>query len=183
MGSRIHDRTYRSAAELVRAIRDEHVLEAIGLDSWLLANRVVWPALEAGVPLVIGGEFAAALQGVPIGEPEMVLHVRLPDLDAFHRVVRTAHGSLGVLGSSLGTLAREDVTVGSELAVIALGGLIRVLMVDEPPAAKMISVERWFVEDRTPVDVPVVPLVELLESGAVGSVTTALAERLLQRGL
>ncbi len=41
-----------------------------------MANRVVWPALVAGVPMVVGGEFAAALQGVPIADPEMVLHVR-----------------------------------------------------------------------------------------------------------
>jgi len=127
MRNRIHDRTYRSSAELIRAIRDVYVLtqdelagrtglsryqlcrwengvreptlamlrqvlgefglavtfgmepstaalderlalgtDAIGLDSWLLANRVVCPALGAGVPLVVGGEFAAALQGVPI---------------------------------------------------------------------------------------------------------------------
>lgn len=48
--------------------------DAIGLDSWLLANRVVCPALGAGVPLVVGREFAAALQGVPIDDPQIVLH-------------------------------------------------------------------------------------------------------------
>lgn len=150
MARRIQDRIYRSTAELMRAIRDEHVLtqdelagrtglsryqlcrwekgtreptlamvrkllgefgvavtfgvesstaaldeqlecgaDAIGLDAWLLANRVVWPALLAGVPMVIGGEFAAGLQGVPIEEPEMVLHLRLSDLRAFQDVVRT----------------------------------------------------------------------------------------------
>ena len=242
MGPRIHDRTYRSAADLMRAIRDEHVLtqdelagrtglsryqlcrwekdtreptlegirqvlsefglavtlgverstavlderlesgaDAIALDSWLLANRVVWPALAAGVPMVLGGEFAAALQGVPIEDPEMVLHVRLPDLDALHRVVRTARCTLGVLGSSLGCLEPEEVTVGSELLVVAMAGTIRILVVDELPVTKVIGVERQFVGDNTPIDVPVVSLVALRESGVLGSVAAALAERLQQR--
>lgn len=51
-------------------------LDARGLDAWLLAHRVMWPALAAGVPMVVGGEFAAGLQGVPIADPEMVLSVR-----------------------------------------------------------------------------------------------------------
>jgi transcriptional regulator with XRE-family HTH domain len=242
MGSRIHDRTYSSAAELMRAIRDEHLLtqdelagrtglsryqlcrwekgsreptlemvrrvlgefglavtlgvepstaaldecletglDAIGLDSWLLANRVVWPALSASVPMVLGGEFAAALQGVPIEDPEMVLHMRLADLDAFRRVVRTARCTLGVLGSSPGALELEAVTVGSELTVVAMLGMIRVLMVDELPISQVIGVERQFVADRTPFDVPVVPLAALRQSGALGPVAAALAERLQQR--
>jgi transcriptional regulator with XRE-family HTH domain len=146
MGNRIQDRTFRSPAELVKAIRDEYVLtqdelagrtrlskyqlcrwekgsreptlamlrrvldefglavtfgvepttaalderlasgaEAIGLNSWLLANRVVCPALMAGVPLVVGGEFAAALQGVPIENPHIVVHLRLRILIRFIR--------------------------------------------------------------------------------------------------
>lgn len=242
MGTRIHDRIYRSAAELVRAVRDEHVLtqdelagrtglskyqlcrwekgtreptlamvrqvlgefgmtvtfgvepstaalderlesgtDTIGLDSWLLAHRVVWPALVARVPVVLGGEFAAALQGVPIEDPEMVLHVRLSDLDAFHRVVRAARCNLGVLGSSLGALDPEEITVGSELTVVAMVGLIRILVVDELPVARLIGVERQFFEDRSPIDVPVVPLATLRESGVLGSVAAALAERLQQR--
>lgn len=156
MRHRVHDKTYRSTAELMRAIRDEHLLtqdelagrtglsrhqlcrwekgarepalgvvrrvlgefgmavtfevepntaalderlepgvDAIGLDAWLLAHRVVWPALVAAVPMVVGGEFAAGLQGIPIEDPEMVLYLRLTDLDAFHRVVRTARCTLG----------------------------------------------------------------------------------------
>lgn len=242
MARRIDNRTYRSTAELIRAIRDQHLLtqdelagraglsryqlcrwekgareptleavrrvlssfglavtfgvepsaaalderlepgvDGIGLDAWLLANRVVWPALAAGVPMVVGGEFAAGLQGVPIEEPEMVLHLRLNDLDALHRVVLTARCTLGVFGCSLGTLEPEEITVGSELAVIALLGSIRVLLVEELPTARMITVERQFVEDRTPIDVPVVPLVELRESGILGSAAAALAGRLLQR--
>jgi transcriptional regulator with XRE-family HTH domain len=226
MGRRIQDRIYRSPAELMKAIRDEHVLtqdelarrtgmsryqlcrwekgtreptleavrrllgefglavtfgvepstaaldeqletgvDAIGLDAWLLANRVVWPALGAPtpmesvsikpVPMVVGGEFAAALQGVPIEDPEIVLHLRLADLGAFRRVVRTARCTLGVLGSSLDPLEREQVTVGSELAVVAMVGTIRVLLVDELPLTKVITVERQFVGDNTPIDVPV----------------------------
>ncbi|MGH3592493.1 MAG: helix-turn-helix domain-containing protein [Pseudonocardiaceae bacterium] len=242
MARRIQDRTYRSAAELMRAIRDEHVLtqdelagrtglsryqlcrwekgareptlamvrrllggfglavtfglepstaaldqrletgaDAIGLDAWLLANRVVWPALLAGVPMVVGGEFAAGLQGVPIEEPEMVLHLRLTDLNAFHEVVRTARCSLGVLGASLDPLKPEEITVGSDLAVVAMVGTIRVLLVDELPVAKVISVERQFVGDKTPIDVPVVPLAALWESGMLGTAAVALAQRLLQR--
>lgn len=242
MRRRIHDRTYRSTAELMRAIREEHLLtqdelagrtglsryqlcrwergarepalgvvrrvlgefglavtfgvepstaalderlepgvDAIGLDAWLLAHRVVWPALVAGVPMVVGGEFAAGLQGVPIEDPEMVLHLRLTDLDAFHRIVRTARCTLGVLGSSLGPLEPEEVVVGSELAVIALVGTIQVLVVDELPVTRVITVERQFMEGRPPIDVPVVPLTTLRESGALGSAAAALAERLLQR--
>ncbi|MGH4006128.1 MAG: hypothetical protein ACRDSO_18735, partial [Pseudonocardiaceae bacterium] len=158
-------------------------VEAIGLDAWLLAHRVVWPALAAGVPIVVGGEFAAGLQGVPIEDPEMVLHLRLSDLDAFHQVVQTARCTLGVFGASLGTLEPEEVTVGSELAVIALVGEIRVLVVEELPVTKVVTVERQFVEDRTPIDVPVVPLVTLQESGILGSAATALAARLLQRAI
>jgi len=242
MAHRIQDRTYRSTAELMRAIRDEHLLtqdelagrtglsrsqlcrwekgareptlemvrrllgefglavtfgvepstaalderlapgvDAIGLDTWLMANRVLWPALLAGVPMVIGGEFAAALQGVPLEDPEMVLHLRLTDLTAFHRVVHTARCSMGVLGSSLDPLEPEDITVGSELAVVAMVGTIRVLLVDELPVARVISVERQFVEDKTPIDVPVVPLVTLPESGMLGTLAAALAQRLLAR--
>jgi transcriptional regulator with XRE-family HTH domain len=181
MTRHILDRTYRSVTELLRAIRDEHLLtqdgfagrtglsryqvcrwekgtreptlemvrrvlaefglavtfgvepstaalderlesgaDAIGLDAWLLAHRVVWPALMAGVPMVVGGEFAAGLQGVPIEDPELVLHLRLSDLDAFHRVVRTPRCTLGVLGSSLDPLKPEEITIGGELAVVAL---------------------------------------------------------------
>lgn len=242
MAHRIQDRTYRSAAELVRAVRDEHVLtqdelagrtgvsryqlcrwekgareptlemvrrildefdlavtfavepttaalderlepgaDPIGLDAWLLANRVIWPALAVGVPMVVGGEFAAGLQGVPIENPEMVVHLRLADLDTFHRVVRTARCTLGVLGSSLDPLEREEITVGSELAVVAIAGTIRVLLVDELPVARVISVERRFVEDKTPIDVPVVPLVVLREPGMLGAAAAALAARLLAR--
>ncbi|MBV8539358.1 MAG: hypothetical protein JO063_07230 [Pseudonocardiales bacterium] len=54
-------------------------------------------------------------------------------------------------------------------------------MVDELPVARVISVERRFVEDRTPIDVPVVPLAALRESGVLGSVAAALAERRLRR--
>jgi len=243
MARRIQDRTYRSTAELMRAIRDEHVLtqdelagrtglsryqlcrwekgtreptlamvrrllgefglavtfgvepstaglderlesgvDAIGLDAWLLANRVIWPALAARVPVVIGGEFAAGLQGVPIEEPEMVLHLRLTDLNAFHDVVRTARCSLGVLGASLDPLEPDEITEGSELAVVAMAGTIRVLLVSELPVAKVISVERQFVGDKTPIDVPVVPLAALWESGMLETAAAALAQRLLQRG-
>ncbi|MGB7798193.1 MAG: helix-turn-helix transcriptional regulator [Pseudonocardiaceae bacterium] len=242
MAHRIQDRTYRSTAELMRAIRDEHLLtqdelagrtglsrsqlcrwekgareptlqmvrrllgefglavtfgvepstaalderlepgvDAIGLDTWLLANRVLWPALLAGVPMVIGGEFAAALQGVPLEDPEMVLHLRMTDLTAFHRMVHTARCSMGVLGSSLDPLEPEEITVGSELAVVAMVGTIRVLLVDELPVARVISVERQFVGDKTPIDVPVVPLVMLPESGMLGTLAAALAQRLLAR--
>lgn len=131
--------------------------------------------------MVVGGEFAAGLQGIPIEDPEMVLHLRLPDLDAFHRVVRTARCTLGVLGSSLDPLEPEEITIGSELVVVALVGTIRVLLVDELPVAKVITVERQFVEKRIPIDVPVVPLAALRESGLLGSAAAALAERLLQR--
>jgi hypothetical protein len=142
---------------------------------------VVWPALAAGVSMVVGGEFAAGLQGVPIEDPEMVLHLRLTELDALHRVVRAARCTLGVFGSSLGTLEPEEITVGSELAVITMLGSIRVLLVEELPVARVITVEPQFVGKRTPIDVPVVPLVELRESGILGSAAAALAGRLLQR--
>jgi transcriptional regulator with XRE-family HTH domain len=242
MARRILDRTYRSTAELMRAIRDEHVLthhelagrtglsryqlcrwekgtreptlamvrrllgefglavtfgvepstaaldqrlqfgvDAIGLDAWLLANRVVWPALLAGVPMVVGGEFAAGLQGVPIEEPEMVLHLRLTDLNAFHEVVRTARCSLGVLGASFDPLEPEEIMEGSELAVVAMVRTIRILLVSELPVAKVISVERQFVGDKTPIDVPVIPLEALPESGMLGTAVAVLAQRLLQR--
>jgi transcriptional regulator with XRE-family HTH domain len=242
MAQRIQDRVYRSTAELMRAIRDEHLLtqdelagrtgvsryqlcrwekgareptlnmvrrlldefglavtfgvepstaalderlepgaDAIGLDAWLLAHRVMWPALVAGVPIVVGGEFAAGLQGVPIEDPEIVLHLRLTDLKAFHQVVCTARCSLGVLGSSLDPLEPDEITVGSELVVVAIVGTIRILLVDELPIAEVISVERQFVEGKTPIDVPVVPLAELRESGMLGSAAAALAQRLLQR--
>jgi hypothetical protein len=142
---------------------------------------VLWPALLAGVPMVIGGEFAAALQGVPLEDPEMVLHLRMTDLTAFHRVVHTARCSMGVLGSSLDPLEPEEIMVGSELAVVAMVGTIRVLLVDELPVARVISVERQFVGDKTPIDVPVVPLVMLPESGMLGTLAAALAQRLLAR--
>ena len=242
MAHRIHDHTYRSTAELFRAIRDEHLLTqdelagraglsryqlcrwekgireptlgalrrvlgsfgmtvtfgvepstaalderlesgagAIGLDTWLLAHRAVWPALTASVPMVVGGDFAAGLQGVPIEDPEIILYLRLSVLGAFHRTVETARCTLGVLGPSLGTLEPEEITVGSELAVVALVGTIRVLLVDELPVARVITVERQFTEERTSIDVPVVPLVTLSESGVLGSAAAALAERLLRR--
>lgn len=241
----IHDRTYRSTGELMRAIRDEHVLtqdelagrtgmsryqlcrwekgtreptleavrqvlgefglavtfgvepstaalderlepgvDAIGLDAWLLAHRVVWPALEAGVPMVVGGEFAAALQGVPHEDPEIVLHLRLADLDALRRVIRTARctlGTLGILGSSLDPSNADEITVGSELTVVAMLGTIRVLLAEELPLTRVITVERQFVGDKPPIDVPVVPLVALRDSGVLGPAAAALAERLLQR--
>jgi hypothetical protein len=153
--------------------------EAIGLDSWLLANRVVCSALMAGVPLVVGGEFAAALQGVPIENPHIVVHLRLTDINTFHQVVRAARCTLGVPGSSLVGLEPEDITPGTELTVFALVGTIQVLVVDELPVAKLISVQRPFVSDPTAVDVPVIPLAVLRESKALGATAAALAQRLL----
>jgi hypothetical protein len=81
----------------------------------------------------------------------------------------------------LDALEPDEITVGSELAVVAMVGTIRVLLVNELPIAKVISVERQFVEDKTPIDVPVVPLVVLQESGMLGSAAAALAQRLLQQ--
>ncbi|HKR51681.1 MAG TPA: helix-turn-helix transcriptional regulator [Pseudonocardiaceae bacterium] len=244
MAHGIHHHTYRSTAELIRAIRHEYLLtqdelagraglsryqlcrwekgareptleavrrmlsafgmtvtfgvepsgaaldeqleagvDAIGLDAWLLANRVVWPALAAGVPMVLGGEFAAGLQGVPIEDPEMVLHLRLTDLDGLHRVVQAARCTLGVFDSSSGTLEPEKIAVGGELAVITMLGSIRVLLVEELPVTMMITVERQFAGDPTPIDVPVVPLAELRKSGILGSGAAALAGRLLERAI
>jgi hypothetical protein len=153
--------------------------EAIGLDSWLLANRVVFPALMAGVPLVVGGEFAAALQGVSIENPHIVVHLRLKDINTFHQVVRAARCTLGATGSSLVGLEPEDITPGTELTVFALVGTIQILVVDELPVAKLISVQRSFVSDPTAVDVPVIPLAVLRESKAPGATAAALAQRLL----
>jgi len=111
----------------------------------------------------------------------MVLHLRLTDLHAFHEVVRTARCSLGVLGASLDPLEPEEITEGSELAVVAMAGTIRVLLVSDLPVANVISVERQFVGDKTPIDVPVVPLEALRESGMLEPAAAALAQRLLQR--
>ncbi len=243
MTRRVDDRTYRSTAELIKAIRDQHLLtqdelagrtgfsryqlcrwekgireptlltvrrmlspfglavtfgvepstaaldeqlqpgvHGIGLDAWLLANRVVWPALAAGVSMVVGGELAAGLQGVPIEEPEMVLHLRPAELSALHRVARAARCTLGIFGSSWDPLEPAEITVGGELAVITMSDSIRVLLVEELPVAKVITVEPRFAGDRPPIDVPVVPLAQLRESGILGSVAAALAGRLLQVG-
>ncbi|MGH3983897.1 MAG: hypothetical protein ACRDST_14745 [Pseudonocardiaceae bacterium] len=81
----------------------------------------------------------------------------------------------------MGTLEPDEVTVGSELAVVALVGVIRILVVQELPIAQVVTIERRFVEDRTPIDVPVVPLVTLQESGILGPAAAALAARLRQR--
>ncbi|HEU0089124.1 MAG TPA: helix-turn-helix transcriptional regulator [Pseudonocardiaceae bacterium] len=156
-------------------------MDAIGLDTWLLADRVVWPALEARVPTVIGGEFAASLQGVPIEEPEVVLYLRLVDLVALHRVVQSARATLGVLGASLYPLELADIAIGDELVVLAMGRLIRVVLVEELPVARLVLVERQFSASRAPIDVPVVPLATLCESGMLGTAAAALAGRLLQR--
>lgn len=242
MRRRIGDRPYRSAAELIRALRDEYLLtqgelagrtglsrhqlcrwekgtrqppldalrrilaefglavtlgvksrtaaldervelgvDAIGMDTWLMAQRVVWPALRARVPLVAGGELAAALQGVPIEEPEMVLHLRVADLGAFHRVVDAARCTLGVLGSSLDPIAPEEITAGSELAVVAMIGTIRILLVHRLPVSRIVEVEPQFVAEGTLIDVPVVPLEVLQGSGELAPAVAALAERLLLR--
>ena len=96
-------------------------------------------------------------------------------------MVRAARCTLGILGASRRTSEPEEVTVGSELAVVALAGTIRVLLVDELPMAKMISVEPQFAGERAPIDVPVVPLDVVRDSGVLRSAAAALAERLLQR--
>jgi transcriptional regulator with XRE-family HTH domain len=242
MRRRIGDRPYRTAAELIRALRDEYLLtqgelagrsglsrhqlcrwekgtrqppldvlrrilaefghavtlgvesrtaavderlelgvDAIGMDTWLMAQRVVWPALRARVPLVVGGELAAALQGVPIEEPEMVLHLRMADLDAFQQVVAAARCTLGVLGPSLDSVDPEEITVGSELAVVAMIGTIRIRLVGQLPVSRVVEVEPEFVAAGTVIDVPVVPLDVLQESGDLAPAVAALAERLLPR--
>ncbi|MDQ4009928.1 MAG: hypothetical protein M3228_04365 [Actinomycetota bacterium] len=91
------------------------------------------------------------------------------------------------------TVEPEKITFGSELAVVALVGVIRILVVQELPIAEVVTVERQLVEDRPPIDVPVVPLRALQESGLVhnaasagpsassGAAAAALAARLLQR--
>lgn len=118
MRRRIHDRTYRSTAELIRAIRDEHLLTQdelagrTGLSRYQLCR---WekgarePAL--GVVRRVLGEFDLAVTfGV---EPNTAaLDERLEPgvdaiLDAFHRAVRTARCTLGVLGSAAAALAER----------------------------------------------------------------------------
>ncbi|MGQ0775210.1 MAG: helix-turn-helix domain-containing protein [Pseudonocardiales bacterium] len=242
MARRVHDHIYRSPGELIRAVRDEHLLtqdelaercglsryqvcrfekgtreptleavrrvlgavgltitfgvepstaalderlapgaDAMSLDTWLIAYRVVWPALAAGVPMVIGGELAAALQGVPIEAPKTVLHVRFTGLDALRMVVQKARCMLGVLGSSRYSPEPEEITIGSELAVVTMGQTIRVMLVEELPTAQVVTVTRRIFEEGHPIDVPVVPLETLHESGVLGSAAATLAERLLQR--
>jgi hypothetical protein len=65
--------------------------------------------------------------------------------------------------------------------VVAMLGVIRVLVVGQLPVSQVIGIERQFVADSTPFDVPVVPLEALRQSGALGPVAAALAERLQQR--
>ncbi|MQA17243.1 MAG: helix-turn-helix domain-containing protein [Pseudonocardiaceae bacterium] len=155
----------------------------LGFDTWLAASRVIWPALDAGVPLVVGGELAAGLQGIPINDPELVLHLRLPALAALHTVVNAAHCVLGRAELPGLDGVADPATSEDELVIVAGTSMLRVVISDAVPATIMVTVPRTLdQQDGTGIAVPVIELGALRTGGTLGSTAEALADRLAARG-
>lgn len=140
----------------------------LGMDAWLLADRVLWPAIDAGIPLVLGGEFAAGLQGVPLADPECVLHLLLADRERFAVVARDAHCDFGW-------------DLDEQLVVECGLGRIPVLMANPLPGRVLVTVRRHLWGPENPIDVPVVPLADLVSGGGLEPAALALAGRAIER--
>lgn len=153
----------------------------LGVDTWLVLRRVVWPALDRQVPLVVGGELAAGLQGVPIIDPDMVLHLRLPHLAAFAAVVREAHCVLGKPGPVGLYDEPEEPAPEDELVVYAGSGTLRLRISDALPATAVVRVGRRLDDEDDTIAVPVVELAVLRGSSVLGPAAEALAARIVAR--
>ncbi|MGH4021904.1 MAG: helix-turn-helix domain-containing protein [Pseudonocardiaceae bacterium] len=154
----------------------------VGIDTWASVSRVLWPALDRHVPLVVGGELAAALQGVPVREPELVIHLRHDHLEAFGRVVDEARATLGRPGRPGLYDDPQQTGAEDELVVIAGACTIRVRVSDTLAASTVVTVDRYLDPERGGIEVPVVDIAALADSGALGPLPAALVARRLEKG-
>ena len=143
--------------------RDFHVLELLGPDLPRVLE-VAALAYEYGAGLVVGGEVAAVLQGVPVRSADIHIVVRPDDVGlvvkaagAFHHGVTDCHDHSGDLflyvGAARVRLVESEVLPGNRLV--------------------RVDFESWF--SGRPV--PVVELAVLSESGALGAGAAAMVRR------
>lgn len=159
---------------------DEPFWYRVGFSSWLLVQRLVWPLVDAGVPLVAGGELATVCHGVPVPDPELVVHVRRRDVPALEPLVAAAHADLV---RADGRPVDPDVGVAAEdeLAVRAGIDTVRVLVSDTLPASTLVAVPRLAHDGSRLLQVPAATVEGLLASGSLGPAALALTTRSAQR--
>lgn len=152
----------------------------VGWDSFLVVQRLVWPVVDAAVPVVLGGELGAVAHGVPVPDPDLLLHLREADLPALARVVRAARITLAT-AEGMPLEGVDDVDRGDELAILTGFDAVRVLVSDTLPASTLVTVPRSTDESGETIRVPAATVEELLASGALGPTALALTRRFVQR--
>lgn len=140
--------------------------ELLGLDVPALLE-VAAAAVAKGADLVVGGEVAAVLQGVPVESADLVFHVRPAHVDVLVRAARTRVAATERYGEP-GRLELRRVDV------VAL-----VVPVEVLPASRVVRREfRPWLSGR---ELPVVDLAVLYESGGLGPAAMALVARMAER--
>lgn len=125
-------------------------------------------AYENGADLVVAGETAAVLQGVPVRTADISIVVRPDDVRFVVRAAASFHHGV--------TDSYDD---PDELIVHAVGATARVTPSEVLPGSRLVRMdfESWF--SGRPV--PVVELAELSESGALGAGAAAMVRRMVLR--
>lgn len=148
-----------------------------GLGHLPRVERLVWPAVDAEVPLVLGGELAAVAHGVPVPDPRLLVHVRGSAVPALAAAARSARAVLGTPdGAPPGPPGHDE-----ELVVEAYPDSVRVLVSDAVPASTLVAVPRTADEAAETVLVAAATVEELLGSDLLGPTALALVERFAQR--
>lgn len=178
-------------------MRHQHLLtqaelaERCGLDRAQLCRYekgAVEPSLAAPAPGGVaragsagpargGGELAAGPQGVPIIDPDMVLHLRLPHLAAFAAVVREARCVLAKPGPVGLYDEPEEPAPEDELVVRVGSGTLRLQISDALPATAVVTVDRRIDDEGDTIAVPVVELAVLCGRTRPGSRGTRRPDR------
>lgn len=154
--------------EPTAAALDEQLTREVVLDLDVFSLLLVCPDAEAtGARVVVGGEVAAALQGVPIRSTDVRFLVLEPDLRPLLDVAHRRHHAVERPDP------RDD--HGSAEWLIWAGEVsARVDVVDVLPPARAVEWQTWRMH--------AVDVAELLRSGSLGPAAAALAGRWLERG-
>jgi len=119
-----------------------------------------------GAALVVGGEVAAVLQGVPVSTDDMVVHVHPQHVRTLARAAAAAHREIAE-----GPAGRLELRFRRSMAVVVPAEVL------PPSTLASLDFAPWLARDA----LPVVPLDELCASGALRPAAVVLATRMAER--
>ena len=141
-------------------------------------------AYENGAGIVVDGEVAAVMQGVPVVTGDLAILVRPGDVDLVGRAVAAQHATVGeadavVEADAVGEGDAVGEAEAGELAMFAGSASARLVPSQVLPASRLARVDfrPWFSGRQ----VPVTDLDVLYERGALGASAMALVSRMRQR--